>query len=63
MSKCLRDAVTKDLVRNLIFEDFSVFERPGFQKWIARLNPAYIPPSRHTAAEVADEIADECLTR
>ena len=55
----------KDPVRNLIFEDkepYSVFERSGFRKCIARLNPAYIPLSRHTVAEFADEIADECLT-
>jgi len=34
MSKTHRDSLTKDLVRNLVFEDkepFSVFERPGFR--------------------------------
>ena len=65
MRKCLPDAVTNDPVRNLIFEDkepYSVFERSGFRKCIARLNPAFTPLSRHTVAEVADEIADECLT-
>ena len=56
---------SKDPVQNLIFENkepYSVFKQSGFLKCIARLNPAYIPLSRHTVAEVADEIADECLT-
>ena len=53
----------KDQVQKLIFENkepYSVFKRSGFQKCIATLNPACIPLSRHTVAEVADEIADEC---
>ena len=65
MSKSHRDTITKDLVKNMIFEDkepYSVFERPGFRKCVQRLNPAYILPSRHTVAEVADQIAHECLT-
>ena len=64
MSRTQRDSLTKDLVRNLVFEDkepFSVFEQPGFRKCFEKLNPAYIPPSRHTVAEVADQIAEECL--
>ena len=65
MSKTQRDTITKDLVRNMVFEDkepFSVFERPGFRKCIERLNPAKDPPNRVTVAAVADEIAEECLT-
>jgi hypothetical protein len=57
MSKTQRDSITKDLVRNMDFEDkepYSVFERPGFRKCIERLNPAYTFPSRHSVAEVAD---------
>jgi hypothetical protein len=64
MSKTHRDSLTKDLDPNLVFEDkgpFSVFEQPGFRNCIQKPNPAYIPPSRHTVAEVADQIADECL--
>ena len=51
MSRSHRSALTKDLVRNLVFEDkepFSVFERPGFRKCVERLNPAYTLPSRQT---------------
>lgn len=65
MSRSHRNALTKDLVRNLVFEDkepFSVFERPGFRKCVERLNSAYTLPSMQTVAEVADAIADECLT-
>jgi hypothetical protein len=63
MSRTHRDALTKDLVLNLVFEDkepFSIFERPGYQKCIERLNPAYMLTSRHTVAEVTDQIAEEC---
>ncbi len=65
ISRSHRNALTKDLVQNLVFEDkepFVIFEHPGFRKCVERLNPAYNLPSRQTVAEVTDAIADECLT-
>ncbi len=38
--------------------DVELVERPGFRNLVARLNPAYIIPNRHTVTDVADEIAD-----
>jgi hypothetical protein len=59
MSKTQRDSITKDLVRNMVFEDkepYSVFERPGFRKCIERLNPAYNPPNRVTVAAICERL-------
>jgi len=50
----------------MVFEDkepLSIVERPGFQQLIKTLCPAYHLPHRNQVTEIADEIADQCLTK
>jgi len=44
-----QNAITRDLVRNMVFEDkepFSIVERPGFRKLVNTLCPDYRLPHR-----------------
>ena len=57
--------LTCDFVRHIVFEDkelYFIVERPGFRKLVNTLCPSYSIPSRKQVTEIADEIADQCLT-
>jgi hypothetical protein len=63
ISKEQQKSMTRDLVRHIVFEDkepCSIVERPGFQKLVKALCPAYRLPHRTHVTEVADEIAEQC---
>ena len=66
ISKEQQKSITRDLVWHMVFDDKEpcyIVERPGFQNLIEILCPAYRLPHRTQVIEVADEIADQCLTK